>query len=252
MATVRASKIDLVFIGTRGNTAVRSSRHRRHSALLVQCGRQSIMIDCGADWLRSVTRLSPSAIVLTHGHPDHAQGLARGAPCPVFATEETWALLGAYPIADRRVIRANVPFKLGALALTAYPVVHSIRAPAVGYRVARGKTSFFYVPDLVSIEDRQRALRSIDLYIGDGATVGRPIVRHRQGRAIGHSPIRVQLDWCREEGVGDAIFTHCGTQIVTGNPKQLNELVTGLGEDRGVAARIACDGMHVTLPLKQG
>lgn len=251
MAAVRVRGIDLVFIGTRGNTIERTSRHRRHSSLLVQSEKQNIMIDCGADWLRSVARLSPTAVVLTHGHPDHAQGLARGAPCPVFATEETWQLLRTYPISHRRILIANVPFKLGDVTLTAFPVAHSVRAPAVGYRIARGKTAFFYAPDLVSIQDRRRALTGIDLYIGDGACIVHPIVRHRQGIAIGHSPIRTQLDWCQEQGVRDAIFTHCGSQIVTGNQEQLNALVGSLGQERDVTARIAFDGMRVTVPLGQ-
>jgi glyoxylase-like metal-dependent hydrolase (beta-lactamase superfamily II) len=49
------------------------------------------MIDCGADWLARLKAVAPSAIVITHAHPDHAFGLARGAPCPVYATAETWS-----------------------------------------------------------------------------------------------------------------------------------------------------------------
>ena len=64
------------------------------------------MLDCGADWLGRVARLRPSAIVLTHAHPDHAGGLADGAPCPVYATAETWGRIGRYPIAERRIIEA--------------------------------------------------------------------------------------------------------------------------------------------------
>jgi glyoxylase-like metal-dependent hydrolase (beta-lactamase superfamily II) len=51
------------------------------------------MIDCGADWLERVRSIAPTAIVLTHAHPDHAAGLAKGAPCPVYATKDTLALI---------------------------------------------------------------------------------------------------------------------------------------------------------------
>ena len=37
-----------------------------------------------------------------HAHSDHAAGLAAGAPCPVYASGETWALIHRFPIRDRR------------------------------------------------------------------------------------------------------------------------------------------------------
>jgi glyoxylase-like metal-dependent hydrolase (beta-lactamase superfamily II) len=60
------------------------------------------MIDCGADWLNRLGAIAPTAIVLTHAHPDHARGLAKGAPCPVYATTQTLSLLQRFPICDRR------------------------------------------------------------------------------------------------------------------------------------------------------
>ena len=41
----------LVFLGTRGNTAITSPRHRRHSSALVTYRGQTVMIDCGAGFL---------------------------------------------------------------------------------------------------------------------------------------------------------------------------------------------------------
>ena len=83
----------LHFLGTRGEIEVRTRQHRMHTALLVWHRTGRVMIDCGLDWLRRVRRLRPDAIVLTHAHPDHAWGLKDGAPCPVFAPEQTWQTL---------------------------------------------------------------------------------------------------------------------------------------------------------------
>src|SRR5215471_3967248 len=99
-----APGIELTFLGTRGEIDMRSRRHRRHSALLVCRADARIMIDCGADWLHLLPSLAPGAILLTHAHPDHAQGLARGAPCPVYATAETLTLLRNYPLRERRTV----------------------------------------------------------------------------------------------------------------------------------------------------
>ena len=66
------------------------------------------MIDCGADWLNAVNSVSPTAIVLTHAHDDHAYGLAKGVSCPVYATDETWSVISSFPIAERRSLTVTV------------------------------------------------------------------------------------------------------------------------------------------------
>src|SRR5258707_8744732 len=81
--------VKLTFLGTRGEIDTRTRRHRMHTSLLVSYRGANVMIDCGLDWLGKLKRVSPSAIVLTHAHPDHAWGLKEGAPCPVYAPEKT-------------------------------------------------------------------------------------------------------------------------------------------------------------------
>ncbi len=143
-----AGAIELTFLGTRGEIKIRSRRHRRHSSLLVQYGDARIMIDCGADWLGRLRAIAPTAIVLTHAHGDHASGLAEGAPCPVYATKETLDLLHRYPIRDRPRLVLRKSMTIDGVRFEAFPVRHSIRAPAVGYRVSAGNRSFFYLPDV--------------------------------------------------------------------------------------------------------
>ncbi|MGH7475484.1 MAG: MBL fold metallo-hydrolase [Longimicrobiales bacterium] len=181
----------LVFLGTRGEIDVRTRTHRRHSSLAVSYRARRIMIDAGLDWLGELRAVRPRAIVLTHAHPDHAAGLTEGAPCPVFACPETWSRLAQrrYPV-TRRVLEHRKPVEIVGITFEAFPVEHSIRAPAVGYRITAGRVSIFYAPDLVFIHDRHEALHGCRLYIGDGATMTRPIVRQRGGRLIGHAPVR--------------------------------------------------------------
>jgi phosphoribosyl 1,2-cyclic phosphodiesterase len=205
------------------------------------------MIDCGADWLGALPRVAPTAIILTHGHPDHAFGLASGAPCPVYAGAETWSLIARYPIDARRVVEPRRPFAIGGVRFEAFTVQHSLRAPAVGYRVSAGRASFFYVPDLAAIPEQRAALRGIDLYIGDGATVVRSMVRVKDHSLIGHAPISAQLGWCEAEGVTRAMFTHCGSGIVKGDTRRIAARVRALGQEHGVDARLAYDGLTLAL-----
>lgn len=232
----------LTFLGTRGGIEIRSRWHKRHSALLIEHGDARIMIDCGADWLGRLRAISPTAVMLTHAHVDHAAGLAQGAPCPVYATKETLRLLRRFPLRDRHALPLKKTVAIGGLKFTAYPVRHSIRAPAVGYRVSSKTGSFFYVPDVAELLNARSVLHGVDVYIGDGATMRRSMVRMKEGTLIGHAPIQTQLEWCARALVHRAVFTHCGTPIVRGDARKLNAKLRKLGQERGVDARLARDG----------
>jgi len=244
----RTETIELTFLGTRGEIKLRSAHHRRHSALLVARDGARIMIDCGADWLSQLDSVAPSAIVLTHAHTDHAGGLVRGAPCPVYATSETLRLLRRCPIRDRRKMPLDRSVTIGGLRFKAYRVQHSIRAPAVGYRVSAEAGSFFYLPDVAWIPNASAALRGVGLYIGDGATMRRSMVRTKAGALIGHAPITAQLDWCAKAHVRRAIFTHCGSSIVRGDSRKLNATIGEIGREHGIDARLASDGDRLRFP----
>jgi phosphoribosyl 1,2-cyclic phosphodiesterase len=219
-----------------------------HSSLLVSYRAAAVMIDCGLDWLGKFERLHPDAIVLTHAHPDHAWGLKHGAPCPVHAPEKAWQTLRQCQIEDRHLIDERTATKICGITFEAFPVEHSILAPAVGYRIGAGRVCVFYGPDLLYIHDRAAALKGLQVYIGDGATLTRSFVRKRGDALIGHATVRTQLGWCAKEGVPRAIITHCGSEIVTSDERALVAKLRAIAAERGVEACIAYDGMKLTLP----
>lgn len=238
----------LIFHGTRGYIDPSSERHARHSALEVRYRGKGVLIDCGENWLGHLDELKPHAIVITHAHPDHVGGLAAGASCPVYATEEAWRTLSEFPLDERRRIEPRRPVEIRGIRFEAFAVQHSIRAPAVGYRISAGNVTVFHVPDLVYIHDRAEALRGCRLYIGDGATVDGQMVRKSDnGSLFGHAPVRTQLTWCRKEGVSKMIVTHCGSQIVKGEAEGIGHKIAAYAEERGVAVEVAYDGMEMTL-----
>jgi phosphoribosyl 1,2-cyclic phosphodiesterase len=239
--------VAIAFLGTRGEIKACSRLHRSHSCIIVARGKARVMIDCGADWLHLLSRISPTAILLTHAHPDHAGGLPHGAPCPVYASARTWRSLPAWSVSDRRMMPLQKSIAIAGIRFAALPVDHSIRAPAVGYRVSANRVRLFYVPDVVRRRNRRRALRGADVYVGDGASITRPILRRRGRAVVGQSSIRVQLDWCKAERVGIACFTHCGNEIVTAHARPIHQAVRRLGAERSVDARIARDGLRLML-----
>lgn len=241
----------LVFLGTRGYIGPRSRLHRRHTSTLVGYRGGRVLIDCGEDWRGRLEALRPHAVVLTHAHPDHAFGLDAGAPCPVWATRETWARIDGFPIARKRRHRLSLrrPRRIAGIRFEAFPVVHSLRAPAVGFRVHAGAVAIFYVPDVVHVPERAAAFRGIRAYVGDGATLNRNMVRRDPGTGalFGHATVRQQLEWCAEEGVGRMVVTHCGSDIVGGDARRVERRVRAMARERGVEVEIARDGRELVL-----
>lgn len=237
----------LTFHGTRGYIEPRTELHRMHSVCEVGYEGKGVHIDCGEDWLGHLGELNPRAVIVTHAHPDHAWGLKEGAPCPVYATEESWQEMENYPIEERHTVEPRSPIEIRGITFEAFPVVHSTRAPAVGYRVTAGVVSVFYVPDVVYIEDREAALGGAKAYIGDGATIDRSMVRKPGDTLIGHTPVRTQLTWCKKLGVPTMYVTHCGAQIVDADPEEAAATIDEYAEERGVEAVVACDGTEVVL-----
>jgi phosphoribosyl 1,2-cyclic phosphodiesterase len=204
-----------------------------------------VLLDCGEDWLGHLDELdSAEAVVITHAHPDHARGLKQGWERPVWASDAAWETMDRFPLADRHILPLRTETSIAGMTFTAFPLIHSIRAPAVGLRVRAGKGVIFYAPDVLWIEDREEALSGVNLYVGDGATLQRDLVRKRGEALFGHISVRRQLDWCAKAGIQKAIFTHCGTGIVKDHEAAAAR-VRAFGRALGVEASVAIDGQVV-------
>jgi ribonuclease BN (tRNA processing enzyme) len=243
----RSSPPRLTFLGTRGEIPLRSHRHWRHSSLLVRLANARVMVDCGADWLNRVDEIAPTAIVLTHAHEDHAAGLRNGSPCPVYATRKTWQSLRHFPIADRRTLPLRRETLVDGVPFEPFQVDHSVRAPAVGFRISIGHHRIFYVPDVARIRNLAATFRGVGLYIGDGATLKHSMVRQKASATVGHASIVAQLAWCAKAGIRSVIFTHCGSGIVRDRHRRQDIALKRLAAEHGIFARIASDGDELVL-----
>lgn len=239
----------IIFLGTRGYIEPRTKKHFRHTSTLICYKGIRVMIDCGLDWLGHIDKINPDAIILTHAHPDHAWGLKDGAPCPVYATRESWRVkeLRKFPIKKKIIIPIQKKIDIGGIIFEAFSQKHSLLCPGVGYRITAGKVTIYYSGDLISINKRHAALKDVKLYIGDGSTIVHPMVRRKGDKIFGHATIRAQLGWCQKEQVSRTIFTHCGSQIVTDKTGNAKTKIMQLAKERNVQVELAYDGMQVIL-----
>jgi phosphoribosyl 1,2-cyclic phosphodiesterase len=142
--------VELVLLGSgsKGNSA------------LVRTGRRAVLIDAGLPALQLRRRLEAvgqdparlDAIVLTHDHVDHVYGLpvfSRRYPTPLMANSRTFGMLG--PLVERAPelipFATGVPFLVGELRFTGYPVPHDAADP-VGFRIEAEGVRIGYATDL--------------------------------------------------------------------------------------------------------
>ncbi len=135
---------------------------RRPCSALVESGGTRILIDAGLTDLHE--RFPPgglSAIVLTHYHPDHVQGLfhlrwGKSAPISLFGPpdSEGCADLFKNPGLLRFFPQSKFePFAIGALRLTPVPLIHS--KVTFGYAIEDGSgRRFAYLTDTLGLPPR--------------------------------------------------------------------------------------------------
>lgn len=235
----------ITFLGTRGGIKARSAIHHNHSSTLLSYYSHNLLIDCGADWLDGLDSLKADALIITHAHTDHVDGLKRGSPFPVYATQDVWRSIEKFPIKQRNVIAHYQTLTIAhQFKVEVFPVIHSIHAPAVGFRITAGKRTIFYVSDLIKINKVKKALTGVDVYIGDGARISRPLIRKTDSTEFGHASIKDQLQWCKRYGIKRALFTHCGSEIVKHDMQNVQSKIKKLAEEYQIPVLIAYDGME--------
>lgn len=110
------------------------------NALLVECGRTRVLVDCGFGPRELAARLARlgvapegiDAVLVTHEHGDHAGGVAAGAArfgWTVHASHGTAAAADRLAESGVRRFDSHAAFAIGDLEIHPYPVPHDAREP---------------------------------------------------------------------------------------------------------------------------
>ncbi|MDP2780137.1 phosphonate metabolism protein PhnP [Devosia sp.] len=132
---------------------------------LIEADGQRILLDAGLmDLHERFPAGTLDAIVLTHFHADHVQGLfhlrwGKGARIPVYAPPDAEGCADLYKhpgLLEFRPLRAFEPFTLGALRITPLPLNHS--KPTFGYAIeATSSARFAYLTDTLGLPAQTEA-----------------------------------------------------------------------------------------------
>lgn len=138
---------------------------RRPCSALIESGKTRILLDAGLTDLHE--RFAPGdldAIVLTHFHPDHVQGLfhlrwGMGPRIPVYAPPDPEGCADLYKhpgILEFHALSKYEPIKVGDVKWTPLPLIHS--KATFGYAIEPSNGSrFAYLTDTLGLPPRTEA-----------------------------------------------------------------------------------------------
>jgi len=239
------------FPGTKGEIEESSSSHKYHSSLIVRERNTDVLVDFGVNYnprlMEAVNGFS--YILITHAHPDHyiwTVEKENRITIPVCLTIETLNYGKYYPL-NYRIIESGKEYILKNFKITAYDVMHSLRCPAVAYKIKGARSVVLYAPDILDFEDdKEKVLNGVDLFIADGSSLNINMARRSGDKLFGHAKVKTIAGWCKKYGVKELIITHCGKQIVTMDESELAEKLKEYSEGK-INIRVAHDEWVIKL-----
>jgi len=238
------------FPGTKGEIEEASSSHKYHSSLIVKEKTTTALIDFGIKYnprlIREINDFS--YLLITHAHPGHYIWTVEEESrinIPVYLTIETLNY-GKYKPKNYRVIKSSREYILNDFKVRAFDVIHSLRCPAVAYKI-KGNRTIVYAPDILDFkDDKEMILGDVDLLIADGSSLNINMVRRSGDKLFGHTRVITIAGWCKKYGVKELIITHCGKQIVTMDEDELTEKLKKYAEGN-INIRVAHDDQVIEL-----
>jgi ribonuclease BN (tRNA processing enzyme) len=238
------------FPGTRGEIEESSTEHKYHSSLIIRYKKTSALIDFGIKYNpQLINKINDfDFILITHTHPDHYIWTLEDENRINISVYLTRIALdySKYKPKDYRIIKDSKEYRLKDLKVVAHKVTHSLRCPAVGFKI-KGDRTLIYAPDILDFEeDKGVVFKDVDLLIADGSSLNINMVRRKDDRLYGHTRVKTIIGWCKKYNIGRLIVTHCGKQIVTMDKKELAGMLEEYTEGE-IDVVVAYDGYRMEL-----
>ncbi|MGL1832295.1 phosphonate metabolism protein PhnP [Rhodocyclaceae bacterium SMB388] len=216
---------------------------RAPCSALIEAGDTRVMIDAGRmDLHERFPAGALSAVVLTHYHVDHVQGLFHlrwgvGERIPVFGPPDSEGCADLYKhpgLLAFDTARKFEPFEIGVLRFTPLPLIHS--RPTLGYAIeGPGGARFAYLTDTLGLPPRSsdflREWEGFDLAL-DCSFPPRPEPRNHNDW---HTACRIAA----EVGARRTWLTHVGHSLDAWHMRHAPEMPAGIA--------LARDGLKVEI-----
>ncbi|MHA1589555.1 MAG: MBL fold metallo-hydrolase, partial [Candidatus Njordarchaeales archaeon] len=219
---------EIIFHGTRGLVEETSDSHKYHTCIEYR-DNHPFIIDVGASRIEK-DKLPDVPIIITHSHPDHLYGLRdldlanrRIAVSELFINSKGWLeeKKNGYVGFTPQIFKGKGSFVFANRLFHSVPVLHSLIAPNVALIFEFAGKKICHVTDILSMResDREKYLKGVDIYIGDGSSLERTLIHFKKkkgerGKPFGHISVKEQLKFLRKANVPYAIFTHWGSEPI--------------------------------------
>lgn len=238
----------LPLYGCKCRACVRAKRDpdyiRRPCSALVESAGVRLLIDAGLpDLAERFPAGSLSGILLTHYHPDHAQGLlpmrwGSGLPIVVWGPPDTQGFADLYKHQGILHFKTLVPFeplRVGDITITPLPLIHS--KPTFGYHIESLGVKVAYLTDTVGLPLKTLNFlikTSPDRIILDCTYPPRDIMPRN------HNDVTMAMEIIASIGTREVILTHIG--------HEMDEWLLKEGNNLPKSVLVARDGKIINLP----
>jgi len=257
---IELGRWEIQFLGTSGEKTFprtdcqdeqcKTDKRLNASAVYRNAG-TNILLDMGHEDLAQRIQEKLNAVCLTHAHHDHVDGLAKlPKDVPLLMHRKTWGNLMEYQpdlakeLSEREVHLYNCynVIKVGDAKVRWLPVTHSNKFHTYALRLDR---NILYSPDLGEIEDQW--LKGISVWIIDGESLKRDVVKEKGEEEARHQSIMHSLKQAKQAEIPQVIVTHIGHIGIKSDdlPSTLTALAKEVGYEGHIIA--AMDGF--TIPL---